>query len=1765
MRLKINGVKINENNQNKALFSEYSDLVSVKIIEEYRIGVARDAAEPLESAPLSLNSVVEVGLDDGFSLWLHPDTLKELTGQTARRDGADSPDTLEIPVAIPSAGPQRGIGDFAIRTLRIFGVDPVELSATALAKMIDQKIAPKPGLYCWGVDGQLAADTTTAPKSDKPILLFLHGTFSSTLGSFGGLAEVKHKMIWRALREAYGDQIYGLEHWTLSESPIHNAIQALEALPKNAVLHLVSHSRGGLIGELLCRGGGPAGWDAPFSPAEFALFPDQANDLRRLSKLLSEKRPRVERFVRVACPARGTTLAGEKLDVWLSLLANLLGLAPLPPGVAALRDLATAFALAVARERTNPRALPGLEAMIPDSAFQRMVNNRQATLDGDLRIIKGDVEGADGLLMRMAEFVADRFFAEEHDFVVNLGAMDGGAARLQKARTFFDYGPHVNHFNYFINERTAEKVRAALAGDDDGFEEIAEPKLRVVTAAARGRRDGERPVAFVVPGIMGSLLSVDGDEVWISPFKLAFGGFKSLRYREPGDGGPMVAPFGLPADYYEELVERLSATHKVIPFPYDWRAPIEKEAGRLETDLAAALAETTQPVRIVAHSMGGLLTRAALAGSRGLGKKMAARPGCRVVMLGTPNRGSYDIPMLLLGEERTARMLALLDMTASQEEHLDIIAKFPGVLDLLPDGDGGDYFSGALWRELFKAAGRAGPQLDMKALERAKAFRQRLIDTPYDPTLMTYVAGQALTIDGVEVEGGKVVVRRTLRGDGRVLWRTGAPNGVATYYAQAAHGDLPRDPAVLDAVGDLLRTGETRRLPLTAPTVRAAEPAALGGAEPITAFPNAADLAAAALGGRTGGGKKTRRYGAPIRIKVVHDNLGFARYPLLVGHYRGDTLAGAEKHLDQKLGGRLTRWRDLGLYPGDIGTAEVIIEGEPSTGAVIVGLGEAGALTVGDLQFALTRGLLRYAAVKSDGRNNDDITLNVSTLLIGSGTGGLSAADCVGALLRALSRVNKAVSGVRFGHVEIMELYESRAHQIWREIRIAIDDMAGDRADKRGAFVLDGLVRTGEGGRRRATDEEDRTWWQPMTITEEKRGDERWLNFIAATGAARAAGALMPAQRALVDQFIKEAIAWRGRDGGCTPGRALFELLLPAELKDASHADRPLRLTLDRASAHYPWELLDDRRPWTSDGACANGGEQRKPLAVRAPMVRQMIRSSVRRPLTASDGPKRALVIGDPWGGPTRPSVPLPGAVDEAFAVEGVLKANGFEVTTLVEDVSAFDVMMALCCQHWTVVHIAAHGDVDANDPRRSGVLLGGGVVLNADNLARLLPIAPDLVFLNCCHLGKVGDEPPPPPPHAAGWPALASSVAVELIDMGVNAVIAAGWAVDDGAAERFAEIFYRKLYGEKEGLGRAAWRARQHIYDNFENTNTWGAYQIYGEPDWRPAGPGEGQANESEDFASLAEAINFIECVGQDAQTGLVRDVEAQRLQLDKVERWATKYSLADDAQLLYALASAKAELGDLERAIADYNSALKSEASQVPLRAIEQLGNLSVRVALRENVPDAVKKAVEASLNKLETLSGLSGSDDGRGSAELNVLRGGCYKRLAQIEAGDNRTAALSEMHRYYKAAADKRVGKPEPYPLLMQATALVLLELRDGSEPANPERAAEIDRLLESGLKAAAERDGEEPTFWRGVALAEVKLLRSMRGKNLDKSNCQEIVDAYLKMWNRGGSRLKLNSVFEQLDFFYDVISDAHCDIDNLAGGLLDIREMLKKATR
>ena len=70
---------------------------------------------------------------------------------------------------------------------------------------------------------------------------------------------------WNALKLKYPGRILGLQHKTLSVSPVQNALDVARLVPEGAQLHLVSHSRGGLVGELLCLNDLPKNCSMTFS------------------------------------------------------------------------------------------------------------------------------------------------------------------------------------------------------------------------------------------------------------------------------------------------------------------------------------------------------------------------------------------------------------------------------------------------------------------------------------------------------------------------------------------------------------------------------------------------------------------------------------------------------------------------------------------------------------------------------------------------------------------------------------------------------------------------------------------------------------------------------------------------------------------------------------------------------------------------------------------------------------------------------------------------------------------------------------------------------------------------------------------------------------------------------------------------------------------------------------------------------------------------------------------------------------------------------------------------------------------------------------------------------------------------------------------------------------------------------------------------------------------------------------------------------------
>ena len=1743
--------------------------VRVDVEHAFRIEATR-AATPGAARAGADDAVVEIALDGGAVFYARVDDLPERLRLPQARGASGEAAVIDLPAALPLGERERGLGDWAIRALRILGLEAVgpdgsgrlaQGTARRIAEALERRQIPEPGLKRWQGRELIGLGDGLQPTG-KPWLVFLHGTASSTQGSFGGLAERGTE--WRQLAAVYGDRILALEHRTLTVSPIQNAIDALEALPADAVLHLVSHSRGGLVGELLCRGG-LVDRPADFRPEELAGFDEGSRAaLQRLGDLLRDKKPVVERFVRVACPARGTILASDRLDLWLNLALNALGLAidlAPAPVLSEAYGFLKALTIAVVKERADPATLPGLEAMIPGRPLVGLLNRVGTTTEADLSVIEGDIEGA-GILGRLKVFATDAFYREDHDLVVNTSAMSGGMARpAGRARVFSDKGSRVNHFAYFRNARTAELVvRGVLRkeGDLGGFAPLKPSDDRPMPLVS-ARRDGvPRPMVFVLPGIMGSHLSIHGQRIWLDVPQLALGGTGRLRV-----GAADVTPGSPIGLYYSELCEHLALTHEVRPWSYDWRLSVRSTGQQLAHALRDALAATDRPICIVAHSLGGLVARSALRDD-GLWQQFRDRGGSRLVMLGTPNGGSHSIPLMLLGRDRTLQALAMLDVTASRREILDVVSRFPAMLEMLPDDPELNLFTAAGWSRLadLDPDRAAWAQPDQADLANARAVRDDLAAGPFDPERMVYIAGQAPTPERLLIAPGptggqQVLFGMTAEGDGRVPWRTGILPGMRAWYAPAAHGDLPRYRPGFAAITDLLVQGTTNRL--------LARPSGLRGAATVrpvlrdlsTIHPDFEEMAAAAMGGTRVApvAPATPR----VRVVVIHGHVAMADHPVMVGHYEGDTIAGPERALDLLLDGRLTRRRHLRLYPGRRGTSEVMLDRtRRPQGAVVLGLGTPGELTGALLEEIYLGGFLRYAAAEEEEwcaqGQRQARRLCLSTVLVGGGEGGLSVRESLRALLVGLQRAQPLLpEGQRYVELQVVDFLEHRAIEIWHELDRLSSHRGPASRDGIGELIeLTPCVQTRDGGKRQIGSGGDPSWWQPLQVTIDPHGPQKLISFSTPSGRARVEASALVYNQTIVDLFSSQAPTSAGLypEMG-TPGRALFELLWPDPLKDRSQEDRNLRLILDAETAAFPWEIMDDRRPWQGRVG-GRDGEPQAPPAVRAGAVRQLTRTRFRaRPQSPPRSTHRALVIGNPTAIPAPGFGPLAGAEQEAQAVVSLLESSGYEVEQLIGREARPDRILAtLFAQAWQIVHIAAHGAVKhrfrPDGPEVTGAILGGEFVLGPDILDRM-PVPPDLFFVNCCHIGAVDSEAEAARDRNRAWPQLAATVSVQLIEIGVRAVVAAGWAVDDAAARIFAQEFYGRMLGG-ENFGEAVKEARKRVYNEFSATTTWGAYQCYGEPDWRLNGGQTIRTTwEPRPFAAVAEVIEAIESIRSDARTGVERDAGTLRQRLAAIVELAGQRSFTGRAEVAALLGEVFGDLGDFATALTWYDRAFSveqahTEQGPLPVRAIERRANLRARLAAQrfratdrtQADRDSARKEIEQSLKELRRLALLAGK-----TSERLALQGSCHKRVAQVLTGAERMQALKRMKECY-ADAEKltweRTGCVDPYHRRMRAAAVFVIGLC-----ANGTVSEETQTLLELVRTEAEQLYAKEASFWNGIASAEISVLDFIARQGNGGPSIEDAKQGYLRAWKRNGSALMMISVLEQMDFLVEVLND------------------------
>ncbi|MDD3354765.1 CHAT domain-containing protein [Zoogloea sp.] len=1720
----------------------------------------------LLSLDIPPTALVEVELDGDLRFWTTADTLRErLADDTDDTHRSLPGETWSLPSQLSLPGARRGLfGKLALKALHWLDIKPDDALRDTLVERAQNRAIPQEGLFPVGADGSLGARLSAPIPDGERCLILLHGTASSTEGSFGKLWKEQSRQ-WKRLQAHFGDRIYALEHWTLTRSPLENARDVARLLPRRGQVSFLSHSRGGLVGELLCLDPANFGMDdalASLDATKRGRDPawDRAVDVHKaalqtvVGELAARPHLTIGRFARVACPSRGTSLAGDKLDNWASLMVlaaigwemRQSGRRSLLAGAGTLAryglDLLGETLAAVVASRRRPDQLPGLQAMMPGSALVGLLNGAPAR--GALFVVAGDCAPEEGeALSALRIWLADRYYERDHDLVVDTRSMFDGALRPAlpsgaRARIQFRSGADVNHFSYFRNDDSATAVVGALLQDPDSdrlFKDYqgdwplddstgeAHRGLFGPRELAEPGDDRARGIVVIVPGLCGSQLLASGREIWASIPALALGGF--TRHLQARDSRVTA---GKPLDgTYLPLANSLRQRgYQVRMAGYDWRLSLHDAAPGLAGMLRDSIAQArrlNRPLHIVVHSMGGVLLRYTFATTDGLWSEWNGLPGDpRVLMLGTPNKGSHAITLLMTGRDRFFRQLALLDITRSQNELLGTAARFTGVMELLPwDPSGADseIRLPATWSR-FRAADGPGaqdrPEPDADALAASSRIWEVLArhDPLIDSPRLIYVAGQADQTPVVaQVRDNRFELLVTPEGDGRVPWSTGIPEacslGGRSYFTRIEHGDLPSVTELHDAYLELLEKGRSNRLSSEPPVRRGAGTRPWRSDEAdATLYPTAAELMAAATGGSLRSARKTVKSRYRSEVRVLHGDLLHAESAVMVGHSWGaNALEFTEKLIDQALGGRMQRILDAGLHAGALGTHSLYCKqpGDRYTeGAIVIGIGRIGQLSGGQLSLAVSRALASYAveqlnlARQQAPTASTPLALPVSTLLIGAGIGELTLADSVTAILRghrdARLRLERAglADMLRLTRLDIIEVLEDRAIHA---LRAAQDAVEVDPQLAR-AFYVETAIQPHQGARRRASAVSEDGQWHRIAISSigGQDGTAR-LMFDVSGELARAERTYNAVPTEDIREFVQSLVGTT-RDQEQV-GRALFELIVPNWLKDLAPDQRRSQLIVDEASASYPWELLRDR-------ASELDGDSGKPLSVRSGLIRQLatgeFRTNVRRP----EG-FRALVVGDPDRGDwARYLPPLPGAVEEARDAAQRLEAAGFKPALHLQS-EARQILLDLYSEEWRVLHLSGHGiyaqDIPATGTtgplhQGTGMVIGAGRLLRPAHIEQMRAV-PDFVFLNCCNLGKIEDTAGQSLSGRPGSPAMAANLATALIRAGVRCVIAAGWEVQDDAALCFAGEFYEHFL-KGTSFGESVLAARRKTYDKYADANTWGAYQCYGDPGFVLAHPYQATPvrRAAPDYGHLvaaSEALCELERLTLSAHhAGGLGKVYTPQPVIRALQAVCERQGWIRRGDVLEGFARLCAEHTLHEQAIDYYRQALLAPDGSASRRAEEQLANMLTRHAATLITTDPTHAT-----GLLDEADAVLGPSQGAGlaSPERHSLRAAVIRRRIALQLHteadpDTLLGLLRAMHDGYRQAETCALQRQDAsaYPGLnanQSAALLILAGVPDGDRLRDAAHAS-LERI-----RSELRPEAQAQSFWDRAGHADFAL--------------------------------------------------------------------------
>ncbi len=972
-----------------------------------------------------------------------------------------------------------------------------------------------------------------------------------------------------------------------------------------------------------------------------------------------------------------------------------------------------------------------------------------------------------------------------------------------------------------------------LSGDHAGmleryFGEQQYEELRELARQANTRSVRGGPRVLILPGIMGSKLGQRGlifdDVLWIDPVEIVLGRLESLAL----DHTPTTfEAVGVILLAYLKLKLRLkSAGYDADFHPFDWRQDIAFLGRQLADRINR---ESASRVYLVAHSMGGLVARAAMAQNVSKIK--------RLIMLGTPNHGSFVPVQALRGIYPVVRKVAAVDLRHTPEELAsEVFNTFPGLYQMLPWKtvfDDIDLYDSGSWPE-------TGPRPRADLLASAPVIQQMLASA--DDRFVLIAGVNQETITGLKQGNSDFKYEMTPNGDGTVPLAFAQLPGAKTYYIEESHGNLPNNALVAQAVKDILSTGSTAMLSDEWTPVRRAVPrwvdsrelqvpvfegrrgAAVRESElrhlieefaaPGVAGPEALPPSAAKPYGQPRsyahefnrlvvGRRRQQRLDIRLALGSITEVDSDA---YVLGLFKDVEPAGASKALDRRLDGVISEFTARRMLSGNIGEVFLLPTGRHPVRADMIlfaGLGAFDLFTDEVLQLTAENIIRTFIRTRID---------DFATLILAGASGMGTTRSLENLLIGFFRGLRDADSNHRFRGITFCEMDPKRYDEMKQEIyRLSSTPLFEDIEVTLDEVTLPPAVEPEE-GRGLPPGGRDPAY---LVVRQEGESDSS-LHFRAAVLTAGAKATVITGVKEIKKSDLDVHLRLIETDRFTFPklsgyGERLAELILTPEVDAvlSTMKDHHLVLVHDAPSSRIPWETLRVR-DWFP---AMEGGLSRRYAAENLSVAKWLEKRSYGEVLDL------LLVV--------NPTQDLEGAEEEGNRIAEIFGANPGVQVHLLRGAEATKqaLLAAFTSGKYDVIHYAGHAFFDALHPSRSGIVCSGGDPLRGSELAGLGNL-PGLVFFNACEAARIrkrGDTKAPEMHKRIG---VSVGLAEAFLRGGVANYVGTYWPVGDAPAKTFAEIFYTRLLAGKS-IGESLLEGRKAVAEL--KSVDWADYIHYG------------------------------------------------------------------------------------------------------------------------------------------------------------------------------------------------------------------------------------------------------------------------------------------------------------------------------------------------